>query len=359
MKEFSDLQSPAMIFYLTFASIAIFVTSIACWLIFRWGDLRFNITKLMFYMFGTLLVQEWFNLPFLYSSSHSPGLCGFAAVVNTYCAVANAIATAFIMMFFYCSHSCNEAIPFNISYFIRVWSPWIIFGFPLITFFPFITDSYGVDSDIWCRLQSNNRVDNLWGIFAYHLWIVVAIAFASVMIVRSIYAACKIHSAVGGRLFSSLGSYAIVSLACWTFRLVVNILAFYPLQDGSREAFRYFAEICIPMIGIGYSIIFFYDIAMIIDLRLQSEIFDKSSFISSSILNWETIIDSLVDRPSTTSERVTVTSPLELYLRPTTSSNPDRASLGSGEPTQRVSMPNRGPSFVSSSSSSTNNPPEV
>lgn len=295
-----DVNDAAYVAYFIVSTIAIIMTSVGCFLIVRWGDLRFSITKLMLTMHGTILLEEIFNLPFAFSWNN--GLCAFAAFVQTYCGLANAISTAFLMIFFYCSHTCNERIPLVVSSLIRRWSAPVTFLFPLITLLPFSTNSYGVTYNEWCRIKVGDNIDSLWSLFVYHLWSLLAIVASGYMITKSISAACKIHATVGGRLFTSLGMYAVMALVCWTTRVVINLWAFSPARQQPSSNYYMLTDFIIQCMGIGYSLILFYDISMVLDMRSGSEVFRNSSILSSSILNWETLLDNISDLRKTTVE---------------------------------------------------------
>lgn len=286
------------------ACVAMTSTIAAIWLILRWGDTQYNLTKLMLAMYATLLLEEIFTLPFAYS--WDPGFCAFAAFVHTFSGVANSFAVGFLMSFFYCSHSCDERVPLVVSSFVRDWAKFAIFVFPLITLLPFSTGSYGKADDYWCRIKSDSAVDDVWSLLVYHLWIIAVMLVALVLICKSIYAACKIQAAMGMRLFSSLGLYAVVSFACWFFRIVVNLWAFAPsYRKASEDDLYYAGEVIIHIQGIAFALILFYDVSIVIEMRSGSEVFNKSSFMSASMLNWEGVLSALSDaRPSQVSNPI-------------------------------------------------------
>lgn len=287
--------------FFVLAVIAIIMTTVACCLILRFGDRRASTaTRLLLSIFITLLVEEITTLPFVYTWNNS--FCGFVAVVHTYSGLANAIAIGSLMMYFHCSHTCNERIPFAMSTLIRDWSRFAIFVFPFITLLPFSTNSFGRDDVLWCRIQTTDQVGNLWSVLVFHLWVVAIMLIAVVMISRSIYAAYKIHMKIGGRLLSSIGSYSMVAFVIWLFRLTVIIGSFFTADRSSELLFV--SELVIQIMGIAFSVIFFLDMSIIIDFRTGSEVMNKSSILCGSILNWESIIDSLQER-STTADVVT------------------------------------------------------
>lgn len=285
--------SDGYVAFFVIASLSITMTAVACMLILREGDLRFNVPKLLLSIFATLLLQEIFTLPYVYSWDTS--FCGLAAVIHTYTGVANSIATGSLMMYFHCSHTCNERVPLVVSDFIRDWSRLSIFVFPLITFLPFTTNSFGRDDGVWCRIQSDSPIGKVWNLFAYNFWIVSIMLISVVMISRSILAASKIHILIGGKLFSSIGSYSIVALVIWLFRSVVNFSMFFTSEQASK--LLYTSELLIHVMGILFSVILFVDMS-ITDMRTGSEVFNKSSIMSASIVNWEALMRGSVQSES-------------------------------------------------------------
>lgn len=264
------------------------MTAVACFLVIRYGDHKFSVNKLMLAMYATLLAEEIFTLPFVFSWNVT--LCGMAGFFHTYTGVANSIATGYLMMYFYCSSTCNERVPIAVSSFIRKHSMVSVFVFPLITVLPFSTNSFGRDG-VWCRIQTDNDIGDIWTLFVYHFWIMVIMTVAVLMIFRSIVAACKIHFLIGGRLFSSIGSYSVVALTIWMFRTVVNIGQFFSSRDDRELLFV--GELLIQLMGLFFSLILFLDMSLISDMRTGSEVFSKSSMLSTSVLNWENLLESL------------------------------------------------------------------
>lgn len=288
-----DPNEPAYIFYFILTGISVVLTATACWCIVTWGDLRFNVTKLMLSIHLTLLCEEILDIPFIYS--WNPTLCGGVGLLRTYFGLSNAIATAFMMGFFYCGHMCDERIPLQVSAFIRTWSPIGIALFPLITVLPFITNSYGQSDDIWCRIKSEDKIDHIWSFAIYHFWSLLVMSIATYMVFDSVVAACKIHTEVGGRLFSSLGLYAVIALICFAFRMAVNLAFLFPGRQVDGNILRFISEVLVQVMGIGFAITLFYDISMVLDMRTGSEMFSRSSLATSSIMNWEGMLGSLED----------------------------------------------------------------
>lgn len=316
-----DRDDGFAIFFFIYAGIAIILTAISCVLVLRWGDHRFNVTRLLFIMHFTLLLEEFFSLPYLFS--WNDGLCAATGFLRAYFSLSNAMATSFLMMFFYVSHRGQSGLSISISSYMRAWGLRLIVIFPLITALPLSTGAYGKSYDIWCRFKDSRLEDRLWELFTCNFWAMLVIVSSGFMILRSIRAVFKIHTDIGGRLLSSLGAYSIVSLICWLAHVIVNFWEFSPAKKTSRENIDAFQDVLTQSMGIAYAIILFHDISMVLDMRSGSEVFTNSSLVSASILNWEGMIS---DRPSLIKDPIElndVTNPVNFAQRSSQQSDLD------------------------------------
>jgi hypothetical protein len=165
--KYSD---PLMITLFTIAAVSALCTLCVLMHLFVTHPVMDIRILLIFLLHATVLMEDISNLPIVYNGSNV--ICHFMGWLHYYTGFANILVVSFLSVHHF-GYLNIESHSHLINRYIRKYSVYMIFGLPLITLLPFITNSYGLETEIWCVLPGN-RTANTWaffplgGNFAYH-----------------------------------------------------------------------------------------------------------------------------------------------------------------------------------------------
>ena len=197
-------------------------------------------TRLINYLHINILIQNVFSFPYVYHYNDS--LCAAVAFIRAYCSFANAIVIAIFSL-----HYRKIFFPdsLNITSFFIANRRKFIFLTPLVTLFPFITDSYGKIEDGFCSVKTDKN-----GLSAMVIYYMLVSAIVGFSIIQVVYTIVKVYMqtdlSLASSVASSAGLYVVVSIFTWIPRVASRS------HDFSYFDVGYFEYIA----GIGYFFIF-------------------------------------------------------------------------------------------------------
>lgn len=222
MVEYND---PLIIFFFVFGFFSMFCTLLVLIDIMKSNGMDEIKTdtriRLLFLLHITIFFEDLSNFPLIYTGNQ--GMCEFMGWLHFYTGLANILVISFLGLHHF-SYLNLETLTTRIEKLLNKYSLYIIFIFPLITLFPFITNSYADYHGDWCTLPSNERTSNNWAIACFYLWAILFIFGSFFQLVKSIYKFHKYQLTLHKRLFLSVGCYILISLFCWIPRVIPRII---------------------------------------------------------------------------------------------------------------------------------------
>ena len=213
------------------------------------GSLRTAATQLLLLVHLTLLMEEVSSLPYLFNDSS--GLCTTMAFLRFYSGLGNAMSLG-LLVISYRYHFMEDTI--GIIPFIEKYCTSIVGILPLITLLPFVTNSYKNNNEVWCFMETDTIVSNMWAFLVFYAWAWVILIFSTIVLVYTIYEVCMIDKEMGKLLCSTTGMYATISILAWIPRSVARF-AHFGQRDLGNEAYLY-AYFPIYIAGIIYTFVF-------------------------------------------------------------------------------------------------------
>lgn len=209
--------------------------------------------KLLFLLQVTQLLEDLSSFPF-YGTIR---LCKFAAFIRNYSGLSNVIVgylmtdTAKEFLF------ANDIMPKEFHE-ITANHLLLIFGFPLITLLPYISDSYGIIDSTWCSFKTDNY-GNMWIFIVFLSWVWIFL-LASVFILVKCICWSRMDPKVSTALFQSIGIYSVVTIVCWIPRSILRMGLQYALGNSQTyKIYIYVAVVLTYVCGILYAVIFYQE----------------------------------------------------------------------------------------------------
>lgn len=253
--ESSSPDNPAYISYFILAGIAITLTSISCIAILQHANLKHISSRLVFWMHFTLLIEEIFTIPYIYSANRFT--CSAAAFIHTFSGLANGLVTGCVMVHYYVNF-VDQRYAATVNRLMNRMELLIV-GFCCITLLPFTTNSYGESFDVWCLIPRHHRTDIYWSFFVYQLWIWLAIVVGLVMVMRAVATACAVKTSMGIHLFGSIGIYGVTAILCWSFRISVGLWSVAYIPEGLSESLSFISQLLIMITGVLFATVLAHD----------------------------------------------------------------------------------------------------
>ena len=243
-------ESAYIVYYVVAAISAlcsIYVASTLCIV----GSLKTSATKLLLLLHVTLLAEELTSIPHIFNDNR--GLCSFIAFFHFYSGLANAAAIGLLVVS-YRYHFLEDT--WEVMSFIDKYSRYMVGVFPLITLLPFITNSYSNDNQIWCTMETDSHVTNVWAFTVFYGWAWLILDISIAVLIHTMYVVYSVDREFGRKLFSTTGLYAIISLLAWIPRTAARFSNFGGKLDNTAFLYAYFpvyiAGICYTVVYIPY-----------------------------------------------------------------------------------------------------------
>lgn len=174
-------------------------------------------TKLVLYLFVTLLIEEFSSIP--YAFEYNSGFCQFVGFLHMYSSMSN-VVVVFLMMLIYRYMFIEDTL--GISKVIASKLELIVFGPSLLALFPLSTHCYGVVDTVWCDLQSDDKFSRLWATLMFFCWILVFIVLSGFVFLATVWKVHKSDPEMAHKLVCSIGQYGITSVITWIPRIVAR-----------------------------------------------------------------------------------------------------------------------------------------
>ena len=239
----------AVIAYYVIAGVSVTCSLLVSITLCKYGSLKTTATRLLLMVHLTLLSEEFTSLPYVYN--RAPGLCTAIAFFHFYSGLANAVSVGLLVVS-YRYHFFEEIADW--VQFLFNHSIYLILGFPLITLLPFSTDSYTNSNEVWCTMQVDTQVTNIWAFVIFYAWAWSILLVSTIIL---IYTMCQVYSIdkeIGKNLFSTTGMYAIISILAWVPRTAARFTNFHR-ENMDNMAFLY-AYIPVYIAGMLYTVVF-------------------------------------------------------------------------------------------------------
>jgi hypothetical protein len=213
-----------------------------------YGSLKTSATRLLMALHFTLIWEEVTALPYVYNTNNA--LCEAVAFLHYYFGLASIVAIGFLVIS-YRYHFFLDHL--GVNKFIQSWSITIVAVFPMITFLPFITNTYRAHDGPWCAI-GGERDDHSWTFAIFYVWVWLILFFSAAWLIITMAQIYKVDRASGHRLFSTVGMYSVISIATWIPRTVVQIANF---SDGTLESNEWeYSYFPLYVAGILYTLVF-------------------------------------------------------------------------------------------------------
>lgn len=174
-------------------------------------------TKLVLYLFITLLLEEIASIPYAYEYSH--GFCSFVGFVHMYSSMSN-VVVVFLMILIYRYIFVEDTK--GVTNIIVARLELLVFGPSLIALFPLITNSYGVVDTVWCDIQTDNYASSVWATLFFFCWICLFIFLSTLAFLRTVWRVHKSDPEMAHKLVCSIGQYGITSVITWIPRIIAR-----------------------------------------------------------------------------------------------------------------------------------------
>lgn len=201
-------------------------------------------TKLVLYLHLTLILENISTFPNIFNTDSR--LCEFVALVRTYSGLANSFVVLCLVLLYRYWFVEDK---WKILPLVTKNREFIIFGLPLISLFPFITNSYGDSHSYFCTLKRDDVSDKVWGLVLYVFLLAVAISLSCAIMSQTVINVLITDSRYASKLFRSVGFYATFSIISWIPRALAQV-----------GVLSYLSTFYLTYIsGILYVIVFFYE----------------------------------------------------------------------------------------------------
>jgi hypothetical protein len=141
----------------------------------------------------------------------------------------------------------------GVTPFIEKYSIYLVGVLPLITLLPLTTGSYSNHNDVWCTMQTDSFLTNLWAFVIFYFWAWPILIFSTIVLYYTMHQVYAIDKEIGFKLFSTTGMYAIVSILSWVPRTVARFSSFGRNLDNTSFLYAYFP---VYIAGIIYTLVF-------------------------------------------------------------------------------------------------------
>jgi hypothetical protein len=268
-----------------FATVAI-ICSISS-LIFIWNhrNRRGLVTKLLFYIHFSLLIEELCVLPFIYNDTGD--FCKFVGFLQIYSGLSNIMAMGVLVLYFVNYLTSYSGLWLST---IAKYKEFVIFCFPLITLLPFSTNSYGEAFDVFCGLPSDNPTQSLWAILVLHLWLWLVILFSIVLLGKVLYKTMKVDSNIAKKIFTTVGIYLIVTMLAWIERSVPRLMQVSDNDFQTPRLVYYLMVFNVYIISMVYALLLYLD-PTVVDQSKHEFSVDSGEHDSNLTLQWDDLSD--------------------------------------------------------------------
>jgi hypothetical protein len=260
-----DASSPWILICFALAIVSVTLLLVVDIHIYAYRDFNQIRSKLLFWLYLTLTVEEIAYLPFAYIQV--PGLCRFMAWLHYYCGLTS-VLLIYLLSLHYFSYVSNEKNARPINKFISKNGLRLAFGFPMITILPFATNSYGVSNNLTCTLPHESNVANIWAYTIFYGWVMLLLLFALAHFLYSFLQVAHFHLGLHRQLFISCGAYILIAFIAWIPRLLERIFQFrinHSVNTGNIATL-----LPIYAAGILYGVIYFIDFGFINPSKTES-----------------------------------------------------------------------------------------
>jgi hypothetical protein len=261
------------------AVCSVFVSATLC----LYGSLKTTATQLLLLLHITLLLEEISSLPFVFNDVR--GICTAVAFLHFYSGLANAVAVG-LLVISYRYHFMEDTL--GVTQFIEKYSNYLVGVLPLITLLPLTTGSYSNHNDVWCTMQTDSFLTNLWAFVIFYFWAWPILIFSTIVLYYTMHQVYSIDREIGFKLFSTTGMYAIVSILSWVPRTVARFSTFGRKLDNTSFLYAYFP---VYIAGIIYTLVFIREKkALLLFDRLSDWTGESGGFTPemSTSFSWET-----------------------------------------------------------------------
>lgn len=246
-----DETDPWLIEFWTLAGVSMLIMIVVIMYIYKFGRFNDLKTSLLFVLYLTVLIEEISYLPGAYNGNL--GLCKFMGWLHYYSGFVN-VLVIFLMSCHYFSVICGERYQDFITDFIANYGFKFAAIFPLITLFPFLTDSYDETRGIWCSLPGDNEISNTWAYTIFYVWVILFLFIANLQFFYSIYRLWRVELNMRKRLFYSIGIYILISTYAWIPRILMRIFDFN--VQGSYNIANLITTAQLYVSGLFYGLVF-------------------------------------------------------------------------------------------------------
>jgi hypothetical protein len=286
------VTAPSMISFLVIAAVSMACTLSVIAHIYHTSSFEDLRIVLIFLLHISVFIEDLSTLPYAYSWNDD--FCSAMGWVHFYSGFCN-INVVTLMGFHYLGSITSETRAHRINKWISYYGHYFIFGLPVITVFPFITDSYGVSNNNWCTLPSKSRRSNDWAVGIFYGWIWILLLVNILQLTYSLYRSLKYDREVCRRLVLSIGLYILLTILCWLPRTVPRFVHLFVSYDSSDELYLW-TTLPLYLSGLGYAACYLLDVRMHPRQRRTSSI-DSSQLSGLHIENVEQLFRDSADNP--------------------------------------------------------------
>lgn len=215
--------------------------------------LKTRSSKLIFLLQTTQLLQNASSLPYYGYDK----VCQATAFMRTYSGFSNVVLGYYMTMAVRDLLFKNEKVASRQWHYITRWQMFTIFGLPLITLIPFITNSYGPVDNQWCSFK-DDIVGDIWVIAVFLLWIWIFILASVSTLIVSIYKIRDNVSNIISKVCLGSGLYALATVVCWIPRSILRLGLQYELDKRNKntDIFIFMSVVLTYVCGLFYAIIY-------------------------------------------------------------------------------------------------------
>jgi hypothetical protein len=154
-----------------------------------------------------------------------------------------------------------------------------VFGFPLVSLLPFITNSYGPIHNSLCSFQGDQNYEATLWFGGFIAWSTITGFFCVLILLITVIRVFRSDTVMGLKLFKSIGFYAFATLLLWLPRFYFNVVGY---KNYDNMIYAYFL---IFISGMTYVLIFLNEKA---SLRLFEEAFrGPESELDDESYSWD------------------------------------------------------------------------
>lgn len=261
--------------------------------------------KTILYLHFTQAVYMLASIPNIWETPIS--LCQFIGWLRYYTGFSNVCASCsinyviYMLLFGTIGMEYNNSKRSNRYY----WLEGFVFGLPLITMLPFITNSYGVnviEGNSLCSIPPSDPNVEAWDIGILYAWTISILLLQSFLTGLLIFNLLKHYSEVSLKILMMYGLYPIVTLVLW----IPRTLGRFTKSGNSSLGITAFSE------GIGYFLIFFMFMPIFFKTERDFDIAHSSrdDFTNKTFANSSFAFGSDHGRGTNTSESSNIENPV-------------------------------------------------